>query len=127
MVNVINNILDKLKSVEALKYVDMYYSQDESKMNLIKFPAVLVNLVNINYNKVATTAYDRTLTIGMLFFYTAVKPCAEKEIEALEILDDIYQVLRNELEITFKDASCIERTSTLTTYYIELEYSGDLI
>jgi hypothetical protein len=120
-------ILDKLKTITSIKYVDMYYSQDESKMNLIKFPAVLVNLVNINYNKVATTAYDRTLTIGMLFFYSSVKSCSEKETEALTILDDIYQALRNELEITFKDASCIERTSTLTTYYIELEYSGDLV
>ena len=127
MTNVIQMILDKLKTVEALKYVDMYYSQDESKMNLIKFPAVLVNIVNINYNKVATTAYDRTLTIGMLFFYSSVKSCSEKETEALTILDDIYQALRNELEITFKDASCIERTSTLTTYYNDLEYSGYLI
>lgn len=127
MTNVIQMILDKLKTITSIKYVDMYYSQDESKMNLIKFPAVLVNLVNINYNKVATTAYDRTLTIGMLFFYSSVKSCSEKETEALTILDDIYQALRNELEITFKDASCIERTSTLTTYYIELEYSGDLV
>ena len=122
MTNVIQMILDKLKTITSIKYVDMYYSQDESKMNLIKFPAVLVNLVNINYSKVATTAYDRTLTIGMLFFYSSVKSCSEKETEALTILDDIYQELRNEMEITFKDASCIERTSTLTTYYIELEY-----
>jgi len=127
MTDVIEQILDKLRAIASLKYVDMYYSQDESKLNLIKFPAVLVNVVNINYDKVATTAYDRTLTIGMLLFNSSVKPCTEKEMETLELLEDVYQALRGTLEITIKEASCIERTSTLTIYYIEFDYSGDLV
>ena len=47
----VSYVIDKLKEISEIKHVDMYYNQDENLANIIKFPACLVGVGGIDFNK----------------------------------------------------------------------------
>ncbi|MCL2064057.1 MAG: hypothetical protein FWG98_06755 [Candidatus Cloacimonetes bacterium] len=113
-------LLKQLSSIQQIKYVDMYYSQDESKVNIIKFPALLLNVVNAEYEAQSKSLDKKTTNFGLLLLVKEICSNKEKEFKTLDLLDIIYFYVKSLEDFKMKGFSCIERSSNLTVYFIEV-------
>lgn len=121
---IISIVLETIKEIESIKYVDMYYNQDENKMNIMKFPACLVGLTGVEWEKTAQNTYKRPIQLSLLLFYTYQKSNKTKELAVIDILDDIFSRFKSQKSFDVKRATCIERTSNLSVYVIDIEYNS---
>ena len=119
-------VINKLKEISSIKHVDMYYNQDENLGNLIKFPACLVGIGGIQFDKDSQFSYQTNIKLGILLFHSIVKPSQEKELEALDLIESIYDKFKDDYQIELKTATALERTSTLSAYYIEIDVKKEV-
>lgn len=120
-------ILNKLKEISKFEYVDMYYSQDENKMSIPGFPACLLGITGVAWDKAAQNLFKRKIDYGILIFNNSLNSNREKELDVINILDDIYMKFLEIDNITVKQASCIERLSNLSVYLVELTIDSEFI
>ena len=119
-------LLEKLKEIPELKTVDLYYNQDENKLNILKYPAALCGIQNISYDKGdRIKGYERVITAIILLLNLSVTPCKEKELLTMDLIDKVFVKLSPIHQIEFKSTNILERTSTLTAVAIEIEITGD--
>ncbi len=120
MRQIAESILGKLEEIEAVKYVDMYYSQDESKMNVVKYPACLLGFNSKTYNDFG----NYTINFGLLVLIQNIKSNKEKELDIIDLIDEINGKIRGD-RLKVESTSCIERTSNISVYYVDIFYDGD--
>lgn len=124
----LTKLIEQLGTIPEIKHLDMYYNQDENMLNIPKYPAVLVGIPGINYDREErATAYDQVVHTGLLLFHSSIKNPKDKELECLDLIDAIFEKIRKSPTIVIKTANCLERTSKLTTYFIEIDLLGDYI
>ena len=117
-------LMELLKEVEGIEYVDMFYSQDvdENASKILKLPAILFNLVGPEYTLRTNSTDTRIVKYGALLFVQDVKGNMEQELASQDLTDRVYKKLRTTPDFRLKYGNCIERKSNITCYYMEIEH-----
>ena len=121
-------LLQALQEIEAMGYVDMHYSQDhsEAKMNALAFPAMMLNVSSIRYEKQTTNTSSRIIEFSLLLLVKNDDGSAENEFMTHDLLDQIHAKVRALPHFTTKEVSRIdrdiERYSQYVAYQIFIEH-----
>ena len=115
-----DNLLNTFKEIEGVEFVDLYYSRSDDKINVPKYPAILFNVADINYEQTTSSHSSRMIEFGALLCLNNVNSNIEKELSTLELLDRIFFALKKTRKYNIQNVSCIERTSSITIYYLTI-------
>ncbi len=118
-------LVNQVKQTNQFKYVDLYFSQDQSESNNIPdFPAALMNVREMipEDGKVRNKLLKPSFVI--LLYYDGLNTNTERECQVLDSVEDLTALIANDSRYEVISASCIERSPKQTIWSIEFNYRG---